>query len=186
MKAKTYKSTNGWTAPQSLSTFGIPVSNKHDIKYLGLEEFNFCKVLADFTFQTKHVAFIPSYSCCPRPFIEKLNLFHSNGRGLTVHYATLYDVEQLNISEIDALRSSLIASGFPNFVETNFDFQNNYQNLFQPALKIWQKNFNTNNIISPAHNPRFVLNIKFNSIEIFSQPKQVDWSNLKRARILYT
>ena len=185
MKAKTYKSTNGWTSPQSLSTFGISLIKKHEIKYLGLEEFNFCKILRSFKYENKHVAFIPAYSNCIRPFIDKLDLFYSNGRGVTIHYATLFDVEQLTLKEIPNLRNSLIASGFRDFVETSTGFQNNYQNLFQSALKIWKTNFNNNNIISSGHNTRFVLNIKYKSIKFHSLSNQVAWSNLKRARALY-
>ena len=185
MKAKTYKSTNNWTAPQSLSKFGIPVINKTELKHLGLEEFNFCKILRDFKFENKHVAYIPGFSTCNRPFINKLDLFYRNAKGITIHYATLFDVEQLTIKEIPNLRPQLIASGFQNFVETSPDFQNNYQNLFQSALKIWKTNFNNNNIISSGHNTRFVLNIKYKSIKFHRLSNQVAWSNLKRARALY-
>lgn len=185
MKAKTYKSTNNWTAPQSLSKFGIPVINKTELKHLGLEEFNFCKILRDFNFENKHVAYIPSFSTCNRPFIKKLDLFYHNAKGITIHYATLFDVEQLTIKEIPNLRTQLIASGFQNFVQTSPDFQNNYQNLFQPALKIWKTNFNNNTIISSGHNTRFVINIKYKSIKFHSLSNQVAWSNLKRARALY-
>ena len=185
MKAKTYKSTNRWISPQSLSTFGIPISNKHKIKFLGLEEFNFCKTLTKFKFENKHVAYIPSYSACNRPFIDKLDLFFNAGNGIIIHYASLFDVEQLKTTEIPALRTQLIASGFQNFVGTNLDFQNNYQNLFQAALKIWNKNFNSNTIISSGHNTRFVLNIKYKSIKFHSISNHVAWSNLKRARALY-
>ena len=185
MKAKTYKSTNNWTAPQSLSTFGIPVINKHDIKYLGLEEFNFCKILKSFKFDKKQVAYIPSFSTCNRPFIKKIDLFYLNAKGITIHYATLFDVEQLTTKEIPNLRNLLIASHFPKFVQTNPDFQNNYKNLFQPALKVWMKNFKNNTIISTGHNTRFVLNIKYKSIKFHRLSNQVAWSNLKRARALY-
>ena len=41
MRAKTYRSTNNWRAPQSLSTFGIPIIGNRITKYLRLEEFNF-------------------------------------------------------------------------------------------------------------------------------------------------
>ena len=39
MKAKTYQSDNNFTAPQSISTFGISIRLRGDLKHLGLEEF---------------------------------------------------------------------------------------------------------------------------------------------------
>ena len=185
MKAKTYKSTNGWTSPQSLSTFGIPVIKKHELKHLGLEEFNFCKILRDFKFNNYHLAYIPCYSTCLRPNLDKLDLFFSAGNGVTIHYATLFDVEQLSIEEISELRFSLLAARFPNFVENSPDFQNNYQNLFEPALAIWKNNFNQDNILARGHNPRFVLNVKYKSIQFHSIENRVPWSNFKHARALH-
>lgn len=77
MKAKTYQSTNDFTAPQSISTFGIPIRVNSDLKYLGLEEFNFCEILRDFKFNNYHLAYIPCYSTCGRPTLDKLHLFFS-------------------------------------------------------------------------------------------------------------
>jgi hypothetical protein len=184
MKAKTYKSTNNWIAPQSLSKFGIPVVNKTELKHLGLEEFNFCKILTKFKFENKYVAYIPCYSTCKRPFIDKLDLFFYDGNGITIHYATLFDVEQLT-DEISELRNSLLDAGFPNFVETCTDFQNNYKNLFEPTLAIWKINFNQDNILAKGHEPRFVVNVKYTYIQFHSPTNIVPWSNLKRARALY-
>ena len=185
MKAKTYKSNNNFKAPQSLSKFGIEVTNGKETKYLGLEEFNFCPILKKFKFEKKHVAYIPCYSTCIRPFIDKLDLFFYDGNGITIHYATLSDVEQLTTKEIPNLRKLLKASQFPKFVQTNPDFQKNYKNLFQPALKVWMKNFKNNTIISTRHNTRFVLNIKYKSIKFHKSTNIVHWSNLKFARALY-
>ncbi len=37
MKAKTYKSINGFISPQSLSTFGIKITNGEETKHLGID-----------------------------------------------------------------------------------------------------------------------------------------------------
>ena len=185
MKAKTYQSDNNFTAPQSISTFGIPIRLRGDLKHLGLEEFNFCKILRDFKFNNYNLAYIPCYSTCLRHNLDKLDLFFSAGNGVTIHYATLFDVEQLSIEEISELRFSLLAARFPNFVENSPDFQNNYQNLFEPALAIWKNNFNQDNILARGHDPRFVLNVKYKSIQFHSIVNSVPWSNFKRARALY-
>jgi hypothetical protein len=185
MKAKTYQSDNNFTAPQSISTFGISIRLRGDLKHLGLEEFNFCKTLRDFKFNNYHLAYIPCYSTCLRPNLDKLDLFFSAGNSIAIHYATLFDVEQLTDEEISELRDSLLAAGFPNFVENSPDFQNNYQNLFEPALAIWKNNFNQDNILARGHNPRFVLNVKYKSIQFHSMGNIVPWANFKRARALY-
>jgi hypothetical protein len=185
MKAKTYQSGNNFTVPKSLSSFGIPIRLKGHAKYLGLEEFNFCKILRDFKFNNYHFAYIPCFSNCRRTNLEKLDLFFSARNGITIHYATLFDVEQLSVKEICELRDSLLAAGFPNFVENSPDFQNNYQYLFEPALAIWKNNFNQDNILARGHDPRFVLNVKYKSIQFHSITNRVPWSNFKRARALY-
>lgn len=185
MKAKTYRSTNNFTAPQSISTFGIPIRLRGDLKHLGLEEFNFCKTLRDFKFNNYALAYIPCYSTCLRPNLDKLDLFFSAGNSITIHYATLFDVEQITDKKISELRDSLLAAGFPNFVENSPDFQNNYQNLFESAFTIWKNNFNQDNILARGHDPRFILNVKYKSIQFHSIDNRVPWANFKRARALY-
>jgi hypothetical protein len=186
MKAKTYKSTNGWSSPQSLSKFGVPISGENKIAYLGLEEFNFCEILSNFTLNEFCFAFIPSYSTCKRPFIEELHLFYSDGYGQTRHYATLYEVEQLTCgSEIESLRDKLIKVGFDKFVQTSTSFKRNYGDLHLEALKVWNNNFESNTIISTNHNLRFVLNVKYKKVIHQKPPLIVNWANLKRARSLY-
>ncbi len=186
MKAKTYKSSNGWSSPQSLSYFGIPISKEKQKAYLGLEEFNFCAVLSNFTLNEFRYAFIPSYSTCKRPFIKELKLFYSDGKGKTFHYATLCEVYQLKEdSEILTLRDKLKEVGFDKFVENSPNFILNYGVLHAEALKVWKRNFSCNTIIAKGHFPRFVLNVRFKSIVQHDPPLIVNWGNLKRARALY-
>ena len=186
MRAKTYKSTNGWSSPQSLSKFGIPISGENKMAYLGLEEFNFCEILSNFTLNEFRFAFVPSYSTCKRPFIEELHLFYSDGYGQTRHYATLYEVEQLTCgAEIESLRDKLIKVGFDKYVQTSTSFIRNYGDLHPEPLEVWNNNFQCNNILAKAYSPRFVLNVKFKSIIHHDPPLVVSWGNLKHARALY-
>lgn len=185
MKAKTYKSTNNWIAPQSLSTFGIPVTSKNNTLFLGLEEFNFSTILKAFVYEGRKVAYIPAFSTCLRSPIDKLDLFYHDGNGITLHYATIYEVEQIQPNEVPNLRKLLTAAGFPGFVANSRDFQANYGALFLPALKIWNRNFNHNNILAPGHDPRFVVNVKYKSIDIKNPHRNMNWVNMKRARALY-
>jgi hypothetical protein len=186
MKAKTYKSANGWSSPQSLSTFGIPISGGNQKAYLGLEEFNFCEVLSNFMLNDFRFAFIPSYSTCKRPFIQELKLFYSDGKGKTLHYATLSEVYQLfDESEILTLRDKLKEVGFDKFVENSPNFILNYGVLHAESLKVWNGNFSCNNILTKGHFPRFVLNVRFKSIVQHDPPLIVNWENLKRSSELY-
>jgi hypothetical protein len=186
MKAKTYKSTNGFTAPQSLDKFGIEVSNGKEKKHLGLEEFNFCSILKSYSFNGKHIAFIPCFSINRgAAFIDELDLFFHDGQGVTLHYATLHGVTQIKALEIPAIRKDLISVGLPEFVHNSIEFQNNYGPLFNPAIKIWDKCFNTNIIIAKGTDDRFVVNTFYEKVVLHNPKRRVNWANLKYARALH-
>jgi hypothetical protein len=186
MKAKTYKSTNGFTAPQSLSTFGIKITNGKAAKYLGLEEFNFCPIVKKYKFEGKNVAFVPCFSTMLRNPIEKLDLFFLNSPGVTLHYATLYNVSQIQTSNIASIRQDLIGLGLPDFVQNSAAFQNNYGVLFNPAIGVWNNYFNSNAILARGTKNRFILNTFYTKIEIHKAALNVNWSSLKFAGPLYT
>jgi len=186
MRAKTYKSTNGFTAPQSLSDFGIEVSNGKEIKHLGLEEFNFCPILQEYTFNGKNTAFLPCFSIDRAEMqIDKLELFYHYAPLVTFHYATLYGVSQIQTSEIPSIRKDLISVGLPEFVHNSAAFQNKYGQLFEPAVKIWKNCFNTDIIIAGGTDDRFILNTFYERIEHHNPKRQVDWTNLMFANNLY-
>jgi hypothetical protein len=187
MKAKTYRSTNNCSAPQSLSTFGIPIGEKRNIKYLGLEEFNFSQKVTEIEFENKKLAYIPSFSEKVRPYQSELELFYSAGNNVTMHYATLYGVQQIENDEnsIIEIREKLNQENFTQWVENNQEFQNNYSELFGSALEVYKYNFQSNVIIAEGHDNRFVFNVLYEKV-IFHNPEiQVPWANLKRARHLY-
>lgn len=186
MRAKTYKSTNNFTAPQSLSHFGIPIAGGNEMKHLGLEEFNFCPILQNYTIQDKHVAFIPCFSINRgNIFIEELSLFFLVNENVTIHYATLFGVSQIAPADVPNIRQELIEIGFQNHVHNSVPFQDVYGPLFNQAIQVWDDYFNTNNIVAGGNNMRFVLNTFYERIE-FHQPNNiVDWGNLKFARPLY-
>jgi hypothetical protein len=186
MKSKTYHNTNNWSAPQSLSTFGIPIQNNESKKFLGLEEFNFSKKVTSIQFENSFLAYVPSFSTKIRPYIDELELFYSPGHNLTFHYATLFGVRQINgTDEVIQIRKLLENENFLNWVENNRDFQNNYGMLFNEAYKVYKQNYYSNNIHADGHSNRFIFNalyknVFFHAPEIFS-----NWSNLKRASTLY-
>jgi hypothetical protein len=98
----------------------------------------------------------------------------------------MHEIVQIENSEIPNLRKLLVAAGFPGYVANSIDFQARYGALFPEALKIWNNNFNQNNILAPGTYSRFVLNVKYKSIELKESHINVNWCNLKRACILYT
>lgn len=180
MRAKTYRSTNGWIAPQSLSTFGIPVTNGKQTKYLGLEEFNFTKI-----YSKSKLAFIPAFSIERNEVLDSVKLFYSIP-GATFHYATLENVQQIpqNPQIIQAIRDNQLA-GMRAFVENNVSFQQNYGNLFAQAVDIWNNCFDSDVIIADGVGTRFVVNVYYEKLTPIQPHNNVDWENLKRARLLY-
>lgn len=185
MRAKTFTSANNFIAPESISNFGIPVTNQHETKSLGLEEFNFCPILQNYTYHNNHVAFIPCFSMNRgNIFIEELKLFYLQAPNLTIHYATLFGVSQIQENQIPNIRLDLIENGFHNHVHNSIVFQNNYGLLFNPAIQIWENCFNSNVIFADGSDVRFILNTFYQEIQ-FHQNNVVNWGNLKHARPLY-
>ncbi|RDB03840.1 hypothetical protein [Runella aurantiaca] len=180
MRAKTYRSTNGWTAPQSLSTFGIPVTNGKKTKYLGLEEFNFTEI-----YKKHKLAFIPAFSIERDAVIPIVKLFYSVP-GATFHYATLENVRQIpqNPLIIQAIRDNQLAD-MVDFVENNAAFKQNYGILFNPAVDIWNNCFASNVIIADGVDTRFVVNVYYEKLYSIQPHNNVEWTNLKRVRSLY-
>ncbi len=185
MKAKTYKSNNNFTAPESLSNFGIRISNGRENKFLGLEEFNFCSILQEFRNDKRCVAYIPCFSSIEQPSRDKIDLYYLKDPGVTIHYATLINVTQIDRAQVPEIRKKLIANGFVDHVETSTIFKQNYGQLFQLALKTWNSNFESNNIKAKMGIDRFVVNTLYEKV-IFHDKKNIkDWSNFKRASILW-
>ena len=187
MKAKTYQSTNNWRALQSLSTFGIPIIGNRITKYLGLEEFNFSQKVTEIEFENKKLAYIPGFSEKVRPYQSELELFYSAGNNVTMHYATLCGVQQIENNEesIEDIRNRLNQENFITWVENNQEFNYNYGGLFDSALGEYRNFFESKRVIANGHEDRFVFNVLYEKV-IFHNPEiQVPWANLKRARHLY-
>jgi hypothetical protein len=174
-RAKTFKSEHPhfFTKPQGLSGFGIPIPGAPADFTLGLEEFNFCDILKEFTFDGKHVAYIPAYSCentqANPGIFDSLDLFFHNGNnGGTTHYATMYKVSRIpdNPITIQAIREQLINAGFPLFVNAGAPWPNYAPIIHATALVIWNNNFTANQIIAPEGINRFAVNMFYETIEI--------------------
>lgn len=186
--AKTYQSTNGWSAPQSLSTFGIPISNTiQPVKHLGLEEFNFTNIL-----RKEKLAYVPHFSSLNAEknnhiIYKIIKLFYFDRvTHCSYHYANLYNVQRIH-EDIQELRNRLTEIGLDQFVINNYDFQNNYGNILYPiAINKWLECFNANNITANGVEQRFILNVKYEKLEIFDSPIARDeWNDFNFASNLY-
>ncbi|MCL6102393.1 MAG: hypothetical protein M1292_07875 [Bacteroidetes bacterium] len=180
MRAKTFASNNGWTSPVSLSTFGIPIPQQNPKKHLGLEEFNFIKIMKD-----RKLAYIPCFSSSRAGSFD-IDLFYLNDvNHTTYHYATLKGVRSIQKNEIAGLRQDLITAGLPQWVANDARFQDNYgPELFPIALEKWNLLFNCNNIIANRTDDRFILNVRYEEL-IQEEAVRVGWNNLHFASRLY-
>lgn len=188
MRAKTYQSTNNWRAPQSLSTFGIPIIGNSITKYLGLEEFNFSQKVTGIEFENKKLAYIPSFSEKVRPYQSELELFYSAGNNVTMHYSTLFGVQQIENNEdrIEEIRNRLNHENFISWVENNQEFFDNYCGLFDSALVEYRNFFESKRVIANGNENRFIFNVLYEKVVLHNPEIQVPWANLKRARHLYS
>lgn len=185
--AKTFFNTNGFTSPQGLSTFGIKINQDKNLQYLGLEEFNFSKEYLD-----NKIAYIPAFASETYNYkIDKLDLFYLNTElspHQTFHYATLYEVNRISgLDYINDIRSKLLQSNLIWEAFYNKEFRNAYGNNFNEAFKSWVDRllyFNNIDALGDEQG-RFVVNIRYESIEIFANPLKTEWGNMYRANKLY-
>ena len=190
MKAKTYKSTNNWTAPQAHDDFGIPIQAAGKYQFLGLEEYNFCKVLQEFRTPKKlRVAYVPCFSVAREGLLyPEIDLYYQEGDGHgTKKYATIYKVSQIPQEDIRELRELLTLAGLPDYVANSHPFGlPNDAPLAMAAIAAWKDCFAQNNTIAQANEPRFALNTYFKTIQFYSPHIEVPWAHLNFARPLYS
>jgi hypothetical protein len=154
------------TGPE-LDTFGVPVPEK--MKTFGLEEFNFNNKLMDI-----QLAYVPCYGTertYPRPFVDELHLMYldrRNPRGCYMHYATLYNVQSLRNEDIKSVRPLLV----PNLDEIYFraEVQQYFGNDMGNFNGIIRAMLNSNIIASNQNNKSFLVNVRYEKIEILDKP----------------
>lgn len=171
-----------FNGPTNLSSFGIHVAPKF---YLGLEEFNFCRILLE-----HKVAYVPAFSYNQARFDgQVLHLYYLNKYdGCTYHYATMYGVKRIpdDVDQVIKIRKRLQTAGIVDYVFDNETFRQVYGEHFQAAFNIWEKLFlSQNNITASNTDPRFTFNITYDKIDILKEPIRTNWNNFKRANNLY-
>ena len=153
-----------WQYPTGplLDSFGIPINKKT----FGLEEFNFNP------FYLKHkVAYVPCYGTerfYHRPIIKELRLIYKIAPRCYKHYATLYNIESFEDNDIPNLKGLIE----PHLNEIYF--RQAYQAFFGLDFPLFQQaitNSLGSNIIASNHNnSSFVVNLKYEKIEILKKP----------------
>ena len=172
--ARTYGSTiheidphNAWKFPTGpmLDTFGVPIANQT----FGLEEFNFNSILVN-----KQFAYIPCYGThrtYPRPFVKELRLIYrvNNIENFNyLHYATLFNVRSLVNEDIPEIRR-VLAPDF-NTIYLSPECQDFFGiNYAEYQIRI-QHMFNANLIADNENNSSFVVNVRYESLEILDNP----------------
>jgi hypothetical protein len=160
---------NAWQFPtgSELDTFGVIVHNHH--LTFGLEEFNFNPFLIK-----EKLAYVPCFGTLrtyPRDFIEELRLIYrvpGNINYCYVHYATLLNVSPLLNNDIQLLQNTLA----PQL--NQIYFRQESINYFGPHFPIFQEKINKMfdaNVIADNHNDlSFLLNVKYEKLEILKNP----------------
>ena len=176
MKVKTFYSCNGFTGPQSLSNFGIPIYCQNEEKSLGLEEFNGIELLKE-----NKLAYLPAFSSDRLDKEFELELFFSANKS-TWHYGTMKGVKQIKQKEVPELRERL--KNLPIIVNECIRNAPEFNLCIEFVFKIWKKNFDTNTILEKKGKDRFIVNVHYTEVKFF-KPKNVNWTNLRRASRLY-
>lgn len=188
---KTFKSTHPdfFTKPQGLDEFGIVIPGRPKIS-LGLEEFNFCEILDGFRYKGKRVAYLPPYSTIevnfhPRTYDCIHLMFHNGNANGVTYYATMHNVSRIPEEDIVNLRAKL--TRLPGYVAAESGAWPRYTPTQQAAaIKEWNKCFHSDKIMAKKGEPRFVVNMFYESITFHNNnenemPQRRDWSDNKRA-----
>jgi hypothetical protein len=151
------------TAP-SLDNFGVPVPNQ--MRTFGLEEFNFNPFLLK-----EKIAYVPCYGThrfYPRPFVQELRLIFKINKRCYFHYATLYNVYSLQDNNIPALQAILQPAMVNIYLrqESALFFGADYPTF----LNIINNMYNSPFIASNHDNSSFLVNVKYERIDILKNP----------------
>jgi len=171
--ARTYGSTlhpnnlmEAWKYPTSpvLDTFGviIPIRNKT----FGLEEFNFNSF-----YLKEKIAYIPFYGTerfYSRPFVEELRLIYRVKDNCYCHYATLFNVVSLVNNNILNLRQIIkpVLNQIYFSQESHVFFGTDFPTFQSKIQEMYDSKF----IASNQDNNSFLVNVKYERIEILDKP----------------
>ena len=168
--AKTYYSTNGWTGPQNFSDFGQEIASGYS---MGYEEFNMVEEI-----KNMKLLYIPCFSNNYPDYYDEIELFYHDPLPNETKpriYGKITQVSQIQPDEIEDIRQKLITEKFPQKVESIIRKSGTFTTDLVPlAFSAWRRNFNQNNILAPGTEPRFILNVRYETIEIYPQTRISD------------
>lgn len=166
--AKLVYNTNDFTQIAGLAQSGLGVNvpiNGRNSYNIGFEEW----LNNDFLKQHK-LGYLDCYRDAAHIDIVDVGLFMYDTQDRNIYsVGKLCGVQQLTNGEIEACRVILMNGGFIDTVQHHFnDIGDNRQIHNNPNHEYWNC-FNNNNIVAkPGEN--FILNIRYDSIEIFNNP----------------
>ncbi len=158
--------TNNWVSPSN-STIKNAVEFKNGISSYryGYEEWN-----NDEQIKALNLGYLECYRRSNFPDVaELIILVYRDDNGDYFHYGNIYNVRQLQNHEIETIRKELQKINWLKKVESQFNsapffdtrhFSNHHY------MSAW----NSNEIITKAQKPGFVLNVEYKSLNILPKP----------------
>jgi hypothetical protein len=164
--ARIILNTNNWVSPSnSTNKNAVEVKNGINSYRYGYEEWN-----NDEQIKALNLGYLECYRHSNFPDdAELIILVCRDGNGDYFHYGNMYNVRQLQNHEIESLRIELQKTNWLNKVESQFlaaPFFDNSNFLNHHYMGAW----NSNEIVTRAQMPGFVMNIKYKSLNILPKP----------------
>jgi hypothetical protein len=164
--ARIILNTSNWVSPSN-STIknAVEVNNGINSYRYGYEEWN-----NDEQIKAMNLGYLECYRHSSFPQLAELVLLvYRDADGDYYHYGNMYNVRQLQNLEIEPLRLQLQKIKWLKKVESQFKvapFFDNSNFLNHPYLGAW----NSNEIVTRAQMPGFIMNIEYNSFKLLPQP----------------
>jgi len=164
--ARIILNTHNWVSPSnSTNKNAVEVKNGKNTYRYGYEEW-----INDEQIKALNLGYLECYRRSNFPEIAELVLLvYRDVNGDYFHYGNMYKVRQLQNHEIESLRIDLQKINWLKRVESQFNaapFFDKRNFLNHPYLDAW----NSNEIITEAQKPGFVLNFEYKSLNILPKP----------------
>jgi hypothetical protein len=164
--ARIILNTNNWVSPSnSTNKNAVEVKNGINSYRYGYEEWN-----NDEQIKALNLGYLECYRHSNFPDdAELIILVYRDDNGDYFHYGNMYNVRQLQNHEIETIRKELQKINWLKKVESQFNsapffdtrhFSNHHY------MSAW----NSNEIVTRAQMPGFVMNIKYKSLNILPKP----------------
>ena len=178
--AKLVFNTNNFIQIAGEAQPGLPVNAP-----LGRAQYNigFEEWLNNDFLKEQKLGYLDCYRAAMRVGVADVGLFmYDPGNGQIYSVGKLHGVQQLTNNQILGCRATLQIGGFINAVQQHFNILGDIRAIQNnPNHEYWQC-FNNNNIVAnPGNN--FILNIRYESIEIFKIQQRRNLTTLTNGEI---